>query len=569
MPERYESLRDDVQDWFAAARADGWLTDAEAAVVESAQTAAPADLFEAGAPRPMVVAFFGGTGVGKTSLLNRLAGSPIARVGVERPTSTQATLFLHREAPLAALADELASTVAVERHAIDAWRDVAWLDTPDVNSVEIENRRRALLWLGHVDLVLYVVSPERYRDDRGWRVLRERAGRHGWMFVINRWDEGAPPQRDDFLRVLRDGGFEEPWLFTTSCRACSAAQARAQASPPRRAGANVHDQEMQDGFAALQRTIVGLLSEHLAVELDRLGLRARAGALADALARARPRLGDREAWGTTIQRLERSGASLVDQVCDGLSWSIHLHAQRLAGPAAPRPGAGAPLDQAGGPIRLWDEWAQARLAELAQRVEVELARSEIAVTPFRAAVGPRLESLGAGVDAKVDSAWRVGMAHPGNGLVRGMRRLARWGTFLLPAAAVSLVAFNLVTTYWRATWGQGEFPGIGFAASSALLLALALAAPLGLERWLRPNWQRVAEQALRRGLRDGMQEAVASLRQAAVATAEAAVERLRQADALSERLREFGSLGGVPAAGVRRTMADSVRQSARDPMLER
>ena len=55
--------------------------------------------------------------------------------------------------------------------------------------------------------VVYVVTPERYRDDVGWRILLERENKHGWMFVMNRWDEGDPSQRDDFNRMLRAAGF--------------------------------------------------------------------------------------------------------------------------------------------------------------------------------------------------------------------------------------------------------------------------------------------------------------------------------------------------------------------------
>jgi hypothetical protein len=98
----------------------------------------------------------------------------------------------------------------VHRHRSDEHRGVLWIDAPDIDSVEEQNRLAALAWLPHVDLVCYVVSPERYRDDAGWRILKQRGGRHGWMFVINRWDEGDAQQRDDFARLLAEAGFEQP-----------------------------------------------------------------------------------------------------------------------------------------------------------------------------------------------------------------------------------------------------------------------------------------------------------------------------------------------------------------------
>ena len=54
----------------------------------------PSDLFS-NAERPLVVGLFGGTGVGKSSLLNRLADADIARTGVVRPTSMEITVYLH------------------------------------------------------------------------------------------------------------------------------------------------------------------------------------------------------------------------------------------------------------------------------------------------------------------------------------------------------------------------------------------------------------------------------------------------------------------------------------------
>ena len=54
-----------------------------------------------------------------------------------------------------------------------ARRDVAWLDMPDIDSVEARNKSLVLSWLPYVDWLIYVVSPERYRDDVGWRLLEE------------------------------------------------------------------------------------------------------------------------------------------------------------------------------------------------------------------------------------------------------------------------------------------------------------------------------------------------------------------------------------------------------------
>ena len=133
------------------------------------------------------------------------------------------TLYVHESVALAYLPAELpVHVVRVERHAGEAFRGVLWIDAPDIDSTEEQNRQAALAWLPHVDLVCYVVSPERYRDDAGWRVLHSRGCKHGWAFIINRWDEGDPRQVDDLSSLLTAAGFAEPLVLRkigrASCR---------------------------------------------------------------------------------------------------------------------------------------------------------------------------------------------------------------------------------------------------------------------------------------------------------------------------------------------------------------
>lgn len=284
--------------WFDAASAAGWLDDAARAKLDAVEAACPGDLFAHGA-RPLVVAFFGGTGVGKSSLLNRLAGTRLARTGAERPTSRELTIYLHESVPLANLPESLpADKVQVQRHASAALREVVWIDTPDVDSTAAENRALALACLPHVDLVVYVVSPERYRDDVGWRVLRERGHRHGWMFAMNRWDEGDPRQRDDLGRMLREAGFENPLIFRTAC-------------PPRPPAFLVADE-----FEDLKAAIGELVSQHGVAELERLGHAARLAELRAAIEGAAAALGDDVTWAklhaNLDAHLQRARVALIE-----------------------------------------------------------------------------------------------------------------------------------------------------------------------------------------------------------------------------------------------------------------
>jgi len=152
---------------------DEWLSSQDLLSYEQVAIRNPGSLFNPDAHRPLTAAFFGGTGVGKSSLLNRLAGQEIARTGIERPTSREVSLFLHESVEFRQLPNDLPiSDVRMARHANEATRQILWIDMPDIDSVDAANRSIVLDWLPHIDVVIYVVSPERYRDDKGWRLLK-------------------------------------------------------------------------------------------------------------------------------------------------------------------------------------------------------------------------------------------------------------------------------------------------------------------------------------------------------------------------------------------------------------
>ena len=86
----------EAEDFSAQLARDGWIDETPFGRTE---IDSPGDLFSSGgSDRPLVVGLFGGTGVGKSSLLNRLAGDSIARTGVVRPTSMEITAARHHDA---------------------------------------------------------------------------------------------------------------------------------------------------------------------------------------------------------------------------------------------------------------------------------------------------------------------------------------------------------------------------------------------------------------------------------------------------------------------------------------
>jgi predicted GTPase len=151
--------------------------------------------------RPLIVAFMGGTGVGKSSLLNRLAGKAIAKAGIVRPTSREVTLFHHRSVVMEHLPEQLPlSKINISQHEDEEKKNIVWIDMPDFDSTEQSNKQLVLQWLPYIDVLIYVVSPERYRDEKAWRLLLSEGARHAWLFVFNQWDRGRLEQYQDFNR---------------------------------------------------------------------------------------------------------------------------------------------------------------------------------------------------------------------------------------------------------------------------------------------------------------------------------------------------------------------------------
>jgi len=545
--DNFPQLFDAAHAWAAQAHAAGWLDEPALQRLRAVEQATPADLFTQPELRPLVAALFGGTGVGKSSLLNRLAGEHVATTGVQRPTSRALTVHVHESVELATLPERLRSDaestaqsllepVHVVRHRNRRWQDVLWIDAPDIDSTADENRRRALAWLPHIDLLLYVASPERYRDDVGWRLLLQRGHRHGWIFVLNRWDEGAADQRADFLRQLAQAGFRQPVLFCTTCLT---------GNPPLPSA---------DEFDMLVSTVLDLVEEHGAQELSRLGHTARLADLRAALLAATANLGDEPAWHQLQQFSTQLWPSATATLAEAAEWPLRTLAARFAAPLSPalsafresgmhrvplllgrllgrpepRDRVAAPSDQppssAGTDTEpgelgrlvapLWDHWMQSRLLSTFDRLELACRDADIAARPLR----ERFSAIAGGARAIVqDSAQaelRAALARPGSRLRRWARRTTGFLTAALPLLCLAWVGLQLFVSYFHATTGHGTYLGSDFALHSALLVLVSWALPFILDRALRPSLERAAQTALRRGFMLGLDRLGAQLESA-------------------------------------------------------
>ena len=558
MSEPYAAVVARCREWFERSAQAGWLTPFELDRFARLEHGTPADLFADARQRPLVVAFFGGTGVGKSSLLNRLAGAAIARTGVERPTSREVTLYLHESIGLADLPPELPlEHVRVQKHASDTRRDVLWIDSPDIDSAQEENRKLALTWLRHVDLLIYVVSPERYRDDVGWRILQQRGERHGWMFVMNRWDEGDARQRTDFIEMLCAAGFDKPLLFCTSCRPSE--PARTTLPTP-------------DEFDNIEAAIRHYLDAHGVRELERLGHRARLLEMRGVLSEVSRRFGDETRWEEAAGAAARHWEHARFALSQGLEWPIRELAGRFAvregnlvrqavrtvlsaaaegvrdqkpSSSAEAPssaqspasaGAAAEIDVTQLTQPLWDDWTQDKVAECCDALEVDVRRLDLAARPVCEALDGLRERCGALVLNPVQEHVRLALAQPGTRIQRAMRRVTGFLMAFLPMLSLLWVACNVVRGYYRASTGGGSYLGSDFAVNSVLLVLISWAVPYACDRALRPSLERVALRALRKGLQAGLAQLGDELLQALTTVREQAQAELTEAGAIQKEI---------------------------------
>lgn len=178
-----------------------------------------------------VVALVGATGSGKSSLFNTLASMPVSAVGLRRPTTAQVHACVWGEPTGAGeLLDwlnvpptlRLARESELDGHDQDDLHGLVLLDLPDFDSTEASHRVQVDRLVALVDLLVWVLDPQKYAD----RLVHERYLRHldgheeAIVALLNQADLLSPADREaclaDLRRLLDSDGLADSRLIATS-----------------------------------------------------------------------------------------------------------------------------------------------------------------------------------------------------------------------------------------------------------------------------------------------------------------------------------------------------------------
>ncbi len=466
--------------WAEQASASGWINTEAATRLSQFDNRTPEALLSnfsletcVGA-RPLIVAFMGGTGVGKSTLLNRLAGKAIAKSGIMRPTSREVTLYHHYSIDMQHLPEQLPlAKINISQHDDEVKKNIVWIDMPDFDSTEQSNKQLVLQWLPYIDVLVYVVSPERYKDEKAWRLLLAEGARHAWLFVFNQWDRGQPEQYEDLTRQLYKAGFAAPIIFKTAC-----AEGR-----------------QTDEFASLESTIVSLATQHVVEQLEQRGLQVRKNELKLKLQNASGLLGSEQAFQKMPELWQNQWQRTVKLLQKGFSWPIKHTAAYYAKHAADlitNPASSNPS--------LWDAWAQSRFDDALDEFIIDIDQLGLPVIPFKQHLSAIREKAPKIMQTQTELATRLALANAGNVLHRAFLKSMRLCEIILPLIAMTWVGYKVFMGYYTSNMTDTHYLGVDFAVHSSLLIAMTWLIPYFILKKAQPSLEKSALKGINKGL---------------------------------------------------------------------
>jgi len=177
----------------------------------------------------LTIGLLGGTGVGKSSIMNALAGLEIASTSYRRPHTDQVLIYHHAASFMPASLQKTSVPWREITHQADAIQQILLCDLPDFDSLLDLHREHVIGFLEHLDVLVWVTSPEKYADERFYTFLREvPKAKQNFYFVLNKADllfEGQSMEigydqlakvTANFRQYLTGNGVTHPLIYALS-----------------------------------------------------------------------------------------------------------------------------------------------------------------------------------------------------------------------------------------------------------------------------------------------------------------------------------------------------------------
>jgi len=157
---------------------------------------------------PNIVVLLGGTGTGKSTLFNALIKNNISAESVKRPTTGGGIAYVHsdiiplfkKEFPFAAEIQKSDNTplyghskkLTIVSHNNQFFLSTILVDSPDVDSLCLENKFHSQKLFLLADLIMFVTSCEKYADQEPLEILKQ-AKKEGkqLLIVLNKSDDDS------------------------------------------------------------------------------------------------------------------------------------------------------------------------------------------------------------------------------------------------------------------------------------------------------------------------------------------------------------------------------------------
>jgi GTP-binding protein EngB required for normal cell division len=179
----------------------------------------------------LVVGLLGGTGVGKSSIMNALAGLEIAEISHRRPHTDSILIYRHIKTSLPVDLPMSDIPWSEYTHGADSIQQILLCDLPDFDSLVDEHRKHVMDFLQYMDVLVWVTSPEKYADGRFYEFLRLVPKAHqNFYFVLNKVDilfegkgidggfEALSKVHSSLQEYLKNNGVENPLIYSLSAR---------------------------------------------------------------------------------------------------------------------------------------------------------------------------------------------------------------------------------------------------------------------------------------------------------------------------------------------------------------